>query len=53
MEIVRKLKEHAERAEGTHYKDQLVVKIIAICSQNNYQFVTNFEWFVVLLVTKL
>ena len=44
MEIVKKLMVHMDRAEGTTYRDELLSKLIFICSQNNYQFVTNFEW---------
>lgn len=44
MEIVKKLMVHMDKAEGTAYRDELLSKIIQICSQNNYQFVTCFEW---------
>lgn len=37
---------HMDKAEGTLYRDELLSKIIDICSQNNYQFITNFEWYV-------
>ncbi|CAF0737741.1 unnamed protein product [Brachionus calyciflorus] len=50
MEIIKKLMMHMSKAEGTHYRDELLAKIIDICSQNNYQFVTNFEWYVSVLV---
>lgn len=30
--------------QGTTYRDELLCKIIKICSQNNYQHITNFEW---------
>ena len=46
VEIVKKLMQHIEKAEGTAYRDELVAKIIQICSQSNYTFVTNFEWYV-------
>lgn len=45
MEIVKKLMVHMDKAEGTSYRDQLLSKIIQICSQNNYQHITNFEWY--------
>lgn len=45
MEIVKKLMVHMDKAEGTLYRDELLSKIIDICSQNNYQFITNFEWY--------
>ena len=50
MEIVKKLMLHMDKAEGTIYRDELLSKIILICSQNNYQFITNFEWYVTVLV---
>lgn len=46
MEIVKKLMIHMDKAEGSHYRDELLSKIIEICSQSNYQFITNFEWLV-------
>jgi hypothetical protein len=45
MEIVKKLMVHMDKAEGTIYRDELLVKIIDICSQDNYHFITSFEWF--------
>ncbi|XP_073973896.1 adaptor-related protein complex 3, delta 1 subunit-like garnet [Rhodnius prolixus] len=50
MEIVKKLMVHMDKAEGTTYRDELLSKIIDICSQNNYQYITNFEWYVSVLV---
>ncbi|XP_026669310.1 AP-3 complex subunit delta-1 isoform X2 [Ceratina calcarata] len=50
MEIVKKLMVHMDKAEGTAYRDELLSKIIQICSQNNYQFVTYFEWYISVLV---
>ncbi|XP_037789787.1 AP-3 complex subunit delta-1-like [Penaeus monodon] len=50
MEIVRRLMTHMDRAEGTMYRDELLQKIILICSQNNYQYITNFEWYISVLV---
>ncbi|GMT16862.1 hypothetical protein PFISCL1PPCAC_8159, partial [Pristionchus fissidentatus] len=50
MEIVRKLMEHVESAEGSHYRDELLSRIISICSYNNYTYITNFEWYISVLV---
>lgn len=50
MEIVKKLMVHMDRAEGSIYRDELLSKIVDICSQNNYQYITNFEWYVTVLV---
>lgn len=44
MEIVKKLMSHVDKAEGTAYRDELLTKIVDICSQANYQHITNFEW---------
>lgn len=46
VEIVKKLMSHVDKAEGTTYRDELLTKIIDICSQCNYQHITNFQWFV-------
>lgn len=50
MEIVKRLLGHMERAEGSMYRDELLFKIIEICSQGSYQHVTNFEWYLTVLV---
>ena len=44
MEIVKKLMVHMDKAEGSNYRDELMAKIIEICSQSNYQYIINFEW---------
>jgi hypothetical protein len=48
MDIVRKLMIHMDKSEGSHYRDELLSKIIEICSQSDYQHITNFEWFVLI-----
>uniref|UniRef100_A0A8D3DUM4 AP-3 complex subunit delta-1 n=1 Tax=Scophthalmus maximus TaxID=52904 RepID=A0A8D3DUM4_SCOMX len=50
MEIVKKLMLHVDKAEGTTYRDELLTKIIDICCQSNYQYITNFEWYISILV---
>ncbi|XP_076977373.1 AP-3 complex subunit delta-1 isoform X1 [Tamandua tetradactyla] len=50
MEIVKRLMTHVDKAEGTTYRDELLTKIIDICSQSNYQHITNFEWYISILV---
>lgn len=50
MEIVKKLMIHVDKAEGSVYRDELLAKILEICSQNNYQYIINFEWYVSILV---
>ncbi|CAG9575829.1 unnamed protein product [Danaus chrysippus] len=49
IEIVKKLMVHMERAEGTLYRDELLTRMIEICSQNNYQHVVHFEWYITVL----
>ena len=43
-EITRKLMSHMDDSESASYRDEVLSKIILICSQNNYQYITNFEW---------
>ena len=51
IEIVRKLMTNVTANHlGNKYRDELIAKIIDICSQNDYQFVTNFEWYISVLV---
>lgn len=50
MEIVNRLLGHMERAEGSIYRDELLLKVIEICSQESYAHVTNFEWYLTVLV---
>lgn len=50
MEIVRQLLEHIEAAEGSAYRDELLYKIVEICSQSSYVYITNFEWYITVLV---
>ncbi|CAF1506040.1 unnamed protein product [Rotaria sordida] len=33
---------HMNKSEKSHYRDELLSKIIEICSQNDYQHITNF-----------
>mmetsp|Transcript_29695 Transcript_29695/g.41030 ORF Transcript_29695/g.41030 Transcript_29695/m.41030 type:complete len:1213 (-) Transcript_29695:137-3775(-) len=49
MEIVQKLMERLETAD-TEYADKLVEKIIYICSRENYHNVTDFEWYLNVLM---
>jgi len=46
MEIVQKLIANVTESQmGNKYRDELISKLIDICSQNDYQFIANFEWF--------
>ncbi|KAK5582543.1 hypothetical protein RB653_004128 [Dictyostelium firmibasis] len=48
-DIVLKLLDHLDTAEG-QYKDQIIEKIIELCSMGTYQFITDFEWYINILV---
>uniref|UniRef100_A0A914C768 AP-3 complex subunit delta n=3 Tax=Acrobeloides nanus TaxID=290746 RepID=A0A914C768_9BILA len=50
MEIVKKLMDHVDASEGSFYRDELLSRIISICSHNNYQYISNFEWYISVLV---
>lgn len=50
IEIVRKLMEHLDTAEGSFYRDELLRRIVAICSFESYKYITNFEWYISVLV---
>eukprot|EP01125_Pyxidicula_operculata_P007616 TRINITY_DN2586_c1_g1_i1.p1 TRINITY_DN2586_c1_g1~~TRINITY_DN2586_c1_g1_i1.p1 ORF type:complete len:1273 (-),score=465.08 TRINITY_DN2586_c1_g1_i1:117-3935(-) len=47
--IVDKLRQYLESAEGT-YRDELLEKIIYICSQEKYKHITDFEWYLGVLM---
>ncbi|KAL6061399.1 AP-3 complex subunit delta-1 [Balamuthia mandrillaris] len=49
-DIIKRLMIHMDTAEGP-YKDELVQKIITICSQDSYNFVLDFEWYLEVLVS--
>ena len=48
-DIVKKLMEKLTEADGS-YRDDLIDKIITICSQDNYIYLTDFEWYISVLV---
>jgi AP-3 complex subunit delta len=49
MDIIKKLMDKLHDAEGG-YQDDLIAKIIDICSQNSYAHITDFEWYITVLV---
>lgn len=49
QEVVRRLLDHVSNAEG-RYRDELLNKIIFICSRNKYEFLTDFAWYIGVLV---
>lgn len=50
MDVVQKLVKNVTEGQiGNKFRDELISKIIEICSQNDYQYIANFEWFVLKL----
>jgi len=47
--IVRRLVEHLETSEGI-YRETVFGRILEICSQKNFAYVSNFEWYLQTLV---
>lgn len=50
MDIIKKLMVHIDKADSQSYCDELIAKIIEICSLNDYHYVTNFEWYIDVLI---
>ncbi|VDP50497.1 unnamed protein product [Schistosoma mattheei] len=51
MDIVKHLMIHiGNSSSGLHYRNELLSKVVYICSQDNYRNVTSFEWYVTVLV---
>ena len=50
MEIGKKLLAQIEEADSQSYSNEILSTLIQICSHSNYQFVTNFEWYLDVLV---
>jgi len=49
MDMVRRLLEQVRSAEGA-YREQLIDKIMFICSRDRYSFLTDFAWYISVLV---
>ena len=47
--IVGRLMEHIEDSEGV-YRNELISKILQVCSSERYSYVSNFAWYVQVLV---
>jgi AP-3 complex subunit delta-1 len=47
--IIRRLTQHLEVSEGT-YRDTVLERIVHICSQEDYAFISDFAWYVSTLV---
>jgi AP-3 complex subunit delta-1 len=39
-----------EKSDSQTYKDALVEKIVTICSKNSYAAITDFEWYISVLM---
>ncbi|CAH3134867.1 unnamed protein product [Porites lobata] len=50
MDIIKKLMVQIDKADSQTYCDELLSKIVEICSMNDYHYVTNFEWYIDVLV---
>lgn len=48
-DIVRKIRQHVDTSDGV-YRDRLINQLIATCSQDNYSFISDFEWYISTLV---
>ncbi len=48
-DIVRRLSEHVESAEGA-YRDALIDKIIFMCSRDKYEYLEDFAWYISVLI---
>ena len=49
VDIVQKLIEHAHGAEGT-YRNEIIDKVIFVCCRDKYKYLTDFTWFISILV---
>ncbi|KAK4468673.1 hypothetical protein MN116_007856 [Schistosoma mekongi] len=51
MDVVKHLMIHiGNLSSGLHYRNELISKVVYICSQDNYHNVASFEWYVTVLV---
>ncbi|CAN0186855.1 unnamed protein product [Scytosiphon promiscuus] len=48
-DLVLNLLQHVARAEGT-YRDELISKIILVCSRDKYAYLSNFRWYTGVLI---
>lgn len=50
--IVDRLMKHVSYPKmGNKFRDEIVYKVIDICSRNDYFYISNFDWYVTVLVT--
>ena len=55
MDITAKLLDYVRKTDNAIYRDELVSKMIDMCSQQGFAFIKNFEWYlnVLLDLTKI
>lgn len=50
--IVDRLMKHVSYPKmGNKFRDEIVFKVIDICSRNDYYYISNFDWYITVLVT--
>lgn len=50
--IVDRLMKHVSYPKmGNKFRDEIVLKVIDICSRNDYFYINNFDWYITVLVT--
>ena len=49
MDIVKNLMDRLDTSDEK-YREELISKVITICSQGNYQYIVDFEWYINVLV---
>lgn len=49
-DVVHKLTEHLIGSDSLPFREDLLTKIVQICSKENYQLVADFQWYITVLV---
>ena len=50
QDIVAKLASHLDTIDGLTYRDVVVEKIVEVCAAENYKFITDFGWYLDVLI---
>lgn len=48
--IVAKLFEHFRASKSAQFRDQILTRVVDICSRDDYELITDFEWYITVLV---
>ncbi|KAH0790134.1 Adaptin N terminal region family protein [Histomonas meleagridis] len=48
--IVAKMYDHFKSSSSTIFKNQIITRVIEICSKNDYALVTDFDWYITILM---